>query len=456
MRMSVLLWPPFPHLEVSAGGDRDTALDVVRSWSLFVVVFGHFIMQILLWEDQVPLSGNTLSSGGPWPYVTWILQVMPLFFIAGGAVNIGSYERSGSNYSNWLWQRTRRLMKPTVIFLLVMATAFSVISLVVPQPVTDALVSGVTGPLWFLAVYIVITALTPLTSALWKRSHLKSIAGLLALAIAIDFLRLEVAEALGVFNLVIAWVLVHQLGYWYRDGISRTQAKVLVVTGLSVNVMVTQILGWYPTSLVGIPTEKFSNMAPPTIVLVMHSFVLCGLFVLLAPTLRALVQKPHVAKATARAAMLAMTVYLWHMSVLVAWLSVLHSLGWDLPARLENEIVVPDGLNYWGWLVPSTLVFAAVLYALVRYLWPLEFMRISWFDHDGEHEKDSISRTIVSSALISLGLLGIAGAGFSGFPFAIQESFGIPLSTAGCLIAVLIGIALLRPSKVQVPPSMAE
>ena len=55
-----------------------------------------------------------------------------------------------------------------------------------------------------------------------------------------------------------------------------------IVVGLGVNVVLTQVLHWYPTSLVGIATERFSNMAPPTIILVCHAFVLFGAFVLLA------------------------------------------------------------------------------------------------------------------------------------------------------------------------------
>jgi fucose 4-O-acetylase-like acetyltransferase len=33
---------------------RDLALDVVRSWSLLVVVLGHFLMPIVLWTGGVP------------------------------------------------------------------------------------------------------------------------------------------------------------------------------------------------------------------------------------------------------------------------------------------------------------------------------------------------------------------------------------------------------------------
>ena len=79
------VFPPLPPVPpVPDPGARDLALDVVRAWSLLVVVLGHFLMLILLWDaDGIPASANTLTSGIPWPYVTWLLQVMPLFFIAG-------------------------------------------------------------------------------------------------------------------------------------------------------------------------------------------------------------------------------------------------------------------------------------------------------------------------------------------------------------------------------------
>lgn len=443
--------PAFPAItEDPTATKRDLALDAVRSWSLFVVVFGHFIMMIIYWDGNIPATGNTLASGDLWPYVTWLLQVMPLFFVAGGAVNLGSYQRSHASFNQWLWQRTRRLMKPSAIYLIALAFIFSLITLIVPRDITDPLVTGITGPLWFLSVYIAVTALTPLTSKWWQRQGIGSIAVLAALTVLIDYLRLNVAEAIGSLNLIVAWVLVHQFGYWYSRGVSHKQAQALVVGGLTANILLTQILKWYPTSLVGIPSERISNMAPPTVVLVMHSTFLFGLFVLIAPWLRARVSTPRGFVATTRAAMLAMTVYLWHMLILIGWLSLLHLLGADLPTKLipgpewSPKLIVPDGPSYWLMLVPSTLGFAAILYFVVRLLWPLEFMNISWFDAAKNRPSSSPGRAIVGSVLIPVGLLGVSGAGFSGFPIAVHSAFGVPISTAGCLVAIGLGLMVLR------------
>lgn len=145
-----------------------------------------------------------------------------------------------------------------------------------------------------------------------------------------------------------------------------------------------------------------------------------------------------------RAAMLAMTIYLWHMAVLVSWLTALHYLNLDLPARIENSIIVPDGISYWMWLIPSTLGFGFVLYFVIRMLWPIEFMTIKWFDAAKNAVSHSRLRATLGTLFTSLGLLAISGAGFSGFPIAIRESFGIPISTAGALVAIGIGLLLLR------------
>ena len=142
LRQFVPAFPAFPAIG-EAGPGRDLALDVARSWSLLVVVFGHFVMQITYWSDAgIPTGSNTLSSGNLWPYATWLLQVMPLFFIAGGAVNRGSWERFTGPWSQWMWQRTRRLMRPTLVFLAVMAVLFTIVSALVPRDVTGPLVAG--------------------------------------------------------------------------------------------------------------------------------------------------------------------------------------------------------------------------------------------------------------------------------------------------------------------------
>ena len=439
-------FPPLPPVPAPPEpGERDLALDVVRSWSLLVVVAGHLLMLIVVWDDEgTPATGNTLTSGAPWPFATWVLQVMPLFFIAGGAVNWRSNERFPGTYSQWLWQRVARLMRPTIVYLAVLAVMFTVITVLVPRRVTDPYVQGVTGPLWFLAVYIPVTALTPVTTAWWRRQGLGTILLLLVVVVAVDVVRLHAMETVGAVNMVVAWTLVHQLGYWYRAGVSRRSGVACIALGLGSNVLLTQVLHWYPTSLVGIPTERFSNMAPPTVILVCHAFVLFGAFVLLAPWVRRRFVTTRVFRATARAGLFAMTVYLWHMLVLIGWLALLHLLGLDLPVRVEGGQIVPDGLEYWAYVAPVALGFGLLLYVVTRWLWPIEFLRLPWFDAPPGHPLTSEWVAGLGTVLLGGGLLAIAGAGFSGFPVATSMAYGITVSAPVALVAVVAGLALLR------------
>jgi hypothetical protein len=154
---------------------------------------------------------------------------------------------------------------------------------------------------------------------------------------------------------------------------------------------------------------------------------------------------PRAFHATARAGLFAMTVYLWHMLVLVALLSLLHVLDLDLPVRIEsNGQIVPDGLEYWAWLALVAAVFVLCVYAVARWLWPIEFVHLPWFDAPPGRATRSEWLAGVGVALLWAGLLSIAGAGFSGFPLAFHTAYGIPVSTSLALVAVLVGLALLR------------
>ena len=72
--------------------DRLRSIDLVRTVSMLVVVVGHWLLA-LVWinsggETEV---GYALSESKVMQYMTWILQVMPLFFLAGGFSNARSY-----------------------------------------------------------------------------------------------------------------------------------------------------------------------------------------------------------------------------------------------------------------------------------------------------------------------------------------------------------------------------
>ena len=317
---------------------RDVAIDAIRTWSLAVVVAGHFIMQIMFWQpDGIPVGSNTLSSAPAWPFVTWVLQVMPLFFLAGGAVNRASWERFTGTYAQWLWKRLQRLLRPTLFLLAGLGIIFTILTFVGNERVLEPLCIGMVGPLWFLAIYVPVISLTGITSRLHQRYGVKVIVVLALATVIFDALRFMVNSNLSIPNVLVAWIIAHQLGYFYADGVNRSVAGAIAVAALIGNVLLTQVFRLYPTSMVGLPSDATSNANPPSVAMLMHILFLCCGFIFFADSIRAFFSRPRPAKATAQFGVLAMSLYLWHMPVLVLSFWVLHVRSEEHTSELQSH-----------------------------------------------------------------------------------------------------------------------
>ena len=84
---------------------RNRYVDFLRAVSILAVVFGHWLMAAPQMVDG-ELSVEHLLVVAPWTQVaTWVLQVMPVFFVVGGYANAASWEsasRAGTGYPAWL------------------------------------------------------------------------------------------------------------------------------------------------------------------------------------------------------------------------------------------------------------------------------------------------------------------------------------------------------------------
>ena len=65
--------------------NRDRYVDFLRAFSIVAVVLGHFFIALIDWEDESIFVHNAVGhQSGLW-LVTWMLQVMPIFFVGGFA-----------------------------------------------------------------------------------------------------------------------------------------------------------------------------------------------------------------------------------------------------------------------------------------------------------------------------------------------------------------------------------
>lgn len=131
----VRIWRVAGDAAAATPPERDRAVDLIRSFSLAVVVIGHMLMAVVVWNAARPKVLNLLDEYPALRIATWALQVMPLFFAAGAIANRGSYDRAvagGEPWRVWCWNRLRRLVRPVVYYLAVWVVIVFALELVVP------------------------------------------------------------------------------------------------------------------------------------------------------------------------------------------------------------------------------------------------------------------------------------------------------------------------------------
>lgn len=364
-RQATSSWAAARQLAGQTPASRNRYVDFLRAASILAVVFGHWIMAAPSVVDGELQAGYLLSLA-PWTQVaTWVLQVMPVFFVVGGYSNAASWDAarlSGTRYADWLRARLRRLVVPALPLLVF----WSVLALVTGAlGVEDRLIrlGSVNGlvALWFLAVYVLAVAMVPLTRAAWRRFGLRSFWTLAAAASLVDLLVFTGwFEDAGWGNYVFVWLAVFQLGYLWREGRlsgPRLALPWAVTGGAALAVMVTA--GPYPLSMVDVPGAQATNSAPPTVALLALGLLQTGLLLSFEPTLQRWLRRPRLWTGTVFVNGMIMTVFVWHLTAMIS------ILGLALLAGGAGLHVEPVGVTWW-WLRPVWMtLYAGALAVLV-------------------------------------------------------------------------------------------
>jgi Acyltransferase family len=313
--------------------DRNRVVDALRAGSILVVVFGHWLMAAVTVDEGELVPGHLLELA-TWTHpLTWVLQVMPIFFFVGGYSNALSWRsarRKGQTYGGWLRARLRRLALP-VVPVLIFWTVFGWLALragldweVLQLASRVALV-----PTWFLAAYVVIVTLAPPLLLVWEHLGVWSIAIGLALAGLCDLLSIawEVIPV-GFLNYVFVWGTVHQLGYAWLDG--RLDGAARRAGLMAVGLVATLTLVWagpYPVAMVGLDTSEITNSFPPRVTLAFLGMFQVGLVLLAEPLLQRWLQGRRPWQFVVGVNIQIMTLYLWHLTAMVLVIGASIALG---------------------------------------------------------------------------------------------------------------------------------
>jgi fucose 4-O-acetylase-like acetyltransferase len=390
------LFPTPAEVEAATPATRDRAIDVIRIVSLLGVVAGHTVMATSEIRDGVFIWSNLLTASPVLQALTWVFQIMPLFFFAGVAASVESW-RPGESWGNWLLRRCTRLYRPVFYYLAFWAVALTALRFVLPLHVYRPNAGISTQLLWFLGAYVLVLAAVPLLARITTPGRLATalVAGYAAIAV-VDAVRLNVdgAAALGYLNMAV-WLLPGMLAVAYRRALlSRRAAGMLAAGMLAVNLALVRF-GRYEVSLVGIETQRLKNMTPPSLLLAGHAIMLCALVIVLAPVIARWARRPRVWWLVAIGNTGAMTLYLWHIPPLLAMHLVFDTLGHP---RFD-----PSAPGFVALSVLQVLIMAVLVAVAFVVLRPLENRPLPGWDGG------SVTAPGVRSATVGL-LLCVAGA----------------------------------------------
>lgn len=308
---------------------RNRAADTWRVIALLVVVFGHWL-SASVWVE--PDGSVTVLNSLEWiPYAgwaTWIVQVMPVFFFVGGYANAKALASHTADRRTWLVIRFRRLFTPAVpVILLWTVLAFGLRNWI-DADLVYAGVLNATIPLWFLAVYLALVAIAPLTHAAWNRFGIASVVALAASAAIVDLLhRGGGVPGVGWLNLVFVWGTVHQLGYWWETreaagGLPSAGSSLAMSAGSLVALVSVTTIGWYPVAMITIPGAGPQNVTPPTSAIVLLALVQIGIVLATAPAVTRWAQRRTSWRFVVGVSVFTMSIYVWHLTALSLTIAV--------------------------------------------------------------------------------------------------------------------------------------
>ena len=397
---------------------RNRAVDAYRAVAMLAVAFGHWlVIAVAADPDGGIVARNALEVAPQLGWLTWIFQVMPLFFVVGGfssAMSLHAHWRRGGRDHDWVVQRLRRMVAPTAVlacFWLVTVGAAAAAGF------GSLALAGATGaaiPLWFLANYTIDTALAPTV----LRSLLRRRAATLTVLLG-TFATIEVLHVAGVphvhhVNWVIGWMLFQVAGFLWQAGALPTGHRMAAIAGgLWATSAALVAFGPWSITMIHVPGMAFSPTHPPSLALVAFGAAYSATAIAAAPAVtRILERRRRTWSAVVAANGISMSVYLWHFTAAVVASAVLYAIG-ALPSAAIGSS---------AWWIQKVPVVGLALLVLVPFVAIVSRV-----------ERRSLFAERVATHHSPIVVLGLAAA----------ISMALKLWTAGTPAAALVGAAVI-------------
>jgi len=280
------------------------------------------------------------------------------------------------------------------------------------------------SPLWFLAAYMIAQAFAPWMMRLHERHGAWVLLILFAASLAVDALRFLFVggvlgiepvtpgryglglELFGIPNVVFVWLFAQQVGFFLYDGWFARRSwgqLVLLIAGGYALLGGLVSLGGYSQSMLG-------NQWPPTATMAALAIIQAAALTLLHVPLTALMRTRAAQGAVFLIGSRLMTIYLWHLPVIMMLIGIELLLPLPLPA---------PGSPAWWWTRP---VFLVVVLAVV-WLLSLWLVRFEKAPAAGIPRLPSRAATVGAVLLFVAPIIAITAYGLD-FPLAAAAVVG--------------------------------
>jgi len=374
---------------------HDPFFDVVRAAALGLVVVGHWLMGGFAAADSAG-GGFVLQVVNPLKAVpetaplTWLVGVLGVFLMVGGRLSAASWQRSqaaGSSYADWLKARITRLVQPALATVAVIAGAAGLAWLSgLPWATIWALLAVTLSPLWFIGVYLGLTALTPAAVVLERRLGWAAALLLVGLVGLIDLTRFGplaplTPDWLAWFAILPGWGLPFLLGLaWQRRPLSRLAAAGWGLAAGATLLALIKLAGYSPwLTMAGGTDPTRSQTHPPSLAIVAAMTVFCAVLWVFEQPIRRRAASAATVPLLSLASRQPVAILAWHQP-LAALPAVL--LAWICPSQTVLGLFgQPTGLVWLaarcGWLVVAAAVAAGCV-RLSRHLGKAAQARSGW------------------------------------------------------------------------------
>ena len=425
--------PALDDLAAATPPGRNRAIDLYRVVAMVFVAVGHWLVIAIGTDADGDLfARNALEVAPQFGPITWLFQVMPLFFAVGGfasAMSLDAHRRRSGGDGDWVIQRLQRLVAPTAVLAVTWLALLAGGAMAGVGGLVGIGAIGAAIPLWFLANYTIDTALAPTMFTALRRNRLATMGAVFGTFLGVELLHVVVGVPfVEHLNWVLGWLIFQTIGFLWRDGALPTGRRLVAAAGVFWIVAIVMVaLGPWSASMIHVSGQPLSPTHPPSIALVVFGLAQTATAVAAAPALtRWLERSRRPWSLVVVGNSMSMSVYLWHFTAAVGASAILH-----LSALLPSSPIGSGG--WWVEKLPVLALSVVLLVPIVAIVAPVERRALL---------ADRVTWSGSTAAAIGLAL-GLSTS------IKLWSAGNVPAVVIGACGVVLVGVLVRRPAPVS-------